>query len=70
MNAPKPNLISVDEWIKHRFIAGAPSRLTIQRLCRNGRLPATKVGGLWYIDVNAERNHTTGNALVDRVLMG
>ncbi|MCX4025145.1 helix-turn-helix domain-containing protein [Endozoicomonas sp. SM1973] len=65
----KPNLLSIKDWIATRFISGAPSISTVNRLCREGKLPATKIGNTWYIEADIEKS-MTGNELVDKVLNG
>ncbi|WP_230425625.1 helix-turn-helix domain-containing protein [Spartinivicinus ruber] len=39
----------------------------IARWCREGYLPAKKIGGLWFIDAEAEEI-LSGNDLVDSIL--
>ena len=60
-------LILISEWQKKRFEGEAPSSTCIARWCREGLIPAKKIGGLWFIDVDAEEIQS-GNELVDSVL--
>ncbi|MBU2707687.1 DNA-binding protein [Zooshikella marina] len=60
-------LISIAEWQKQRFEGKAPTSTCIARWCREGFIPAKKIGGLWFIDAEAEAIQS-GNELVDSVL--
>ncbi|WP_110647560.1 helix-turn-helix domain-containing protein [Salinicola peritrichatus] len=60
-------LMSLDDWRKARFLGKPPGRSTVRRWCNDGTIPAKRIGGNWYIDVDAERNQT-GNDLADDVL--
>ncbi|WP_245583355.1 helix-turn-helix domain-containing protein [Oceanospirillum beijerinckii] len=62
-------LMSIEEWRKRRFLGEAPAPVTVRKWCANGEIPAKKIGGNWYIDVDAEAN-VTGKPLVDMVLNG
>lgn len=60
-------LMDLDHWRKARFAGQPPSMTTVRRWCREGHVPAKKMGGTWYIDLDAERRQT-GNPLADDVL--
>lgn len=60
-------LMHVDQWRAMRFEGKAPSAGTVRRWCRNGELPAKKIGAHWFVDLDAEKL-ATGNALADDVL--
>ncbi|MFC0268535.1 hypothetical protein [Kushneria aurantia] len=60
-------LIRLDEWKARRFEGQGPSDSLLRKLCRNGDLPAKKIGASWYVDIDAEQNQT-GNDLADQVL--
>lgn len=63
-------LISVYEWRDMRFTGNRrPSDRTLRKWCENGDIPSKKIGGLWFVELQAEMNNT-GNELVDRVLSG
>ncbi len=60
-------LMDLEQWRHARFAGRPPSLTTIRRWCREGHVPGKKVGGTWYIDLDAERRQT-GNALADAIL--
>lgn len=60
-------LMDPDQWRKARFAGRPPAMSTIRKWCREGVLPAKKIGGAWFIDLDAEKM-MTGNELADSVL--
>lgn len=60
-------LMDPDQWRRARFAGTPPAMSTIRKWCRQGVLPAKKIGGAWFIDLDAERM-MTGNELADEVL--
>lgn len=61
--------MTVDEFLSKQFTKSSrPSKRSINRLIAVGELPGLKIGKLYYIDAKAVRR-TTGNELVDRVLL-
>lgn len=60
-------LMDPDQWRRARFAGTPPGMTTVQRWCRDGAIPAKKIGGNWYIYLDAERIQT-GNELADDVL--
>lgn len=65
----KKRLIRLDEYHANRFEGEGLSIITLRRLCRQGELPAQKIGRQWFIDLDLEER-MTGNPLVDSVLFG
>jgi hypothetical protein len=62
-------LIKLSEWIQDAFGSDISIR-TAQNWCKNGYIPsARKVGKLWFVDPEAEKE-TTGIDLVDSILKG
>lgn len=60
-------LMPLEEWRVERFTT-PPSTQTVRRWAQNGDIPgAKKIGGSWYVDIDAEQL-STGNDLVDHVL--
>lgn len=58
-------LISIDDWIASKFVAGSgPSSISVRRWCRDGEIPAQKVGGKWYIEIR----DTVTDELIRQVL--
>lgn len=44
-------LLTVEQWVEQRFEAGSrPSKRTVWRWIRDGRLPAERIGKRYYID--------------------
>ncbi|UYG08396.1 excisionase [Halomonas sp. M4R1S46] len=62
-------LMSLEEWRKARFAGEPPAMSTIRKWCREGHVPSKKIGGSWFIDLDAEARQT-GNPLADAVLNG
>jgi hypothetical protein len=64
-------LVSPREWIKLRFLnaAGKPDPSSVRRWIDAGEIPGKKIGGRYYVDIQAEIS-STGNDLADRVLRG
>ncbi|MCK0743602.1 helix-turn-helix domain-containing protein [Chromohalobacter nigrandesensis] len=60
-------LMDLEQWRRARFAGDPPSETTIRRWCREGHVPAKKIAGTWFIDLDAERRQT-GNELADQVL--
>ena len=60
-------LMELEQWSQARFEGKPPSPTTVRRWCREGHVPAKKIGGTWFIDLDAERRQT-GNELADSVL--
>ncbi|SDO71024.1 Excisionase-like protein [Halomonas shengliensis] len=60
-------LMKPEEWRKARFAGTPPAMSTIRKWCREGTVPAKRIGGVWYIDLDAEKL-MTGNELADQVL--
>lgn len=62
-------LTTVDNWRTRYFSRQSrPPRQTVLRWLREGKLPARKVGGRWYIDEAAWL--ANGDPLVESVLQG
>ena len=60
-------LIALDKWAERFFDdESRPLDLTVRRMLREGRLPGKKVGGTWYVDLDAWL--ADGDDLVQRVL--
>lgn len=60
-------LIAVAVWADRYFDEESrPESLTIYRLLRAGKLPGRKVGGSWFVDLDAWL--ADGDELVQRVL--
>lgn len=62
-------LMDPDQWRRARFAGEPPPMSTVRKWCREGAVPAKKIGGAWFVDLDAERN-MTGNELADEVLKG
>ena len=60
-------LMDPEQWRRARFAGEPPAMSTIRKWCREGTIPAKKIGGAWYIDLDAEKR-MTGNELADSVL--
>ncbi|WP_342594554.1 helix-turn-helix domain-containing protein [Salinicola lusitanus] len=60
-------LMCLEDWRKARFAGKPPGISTVRRWCNEGTIPAKRIGGTWYIDIDAERNQT-GMELADQVL--
>lgn len=60
-------LLALNEWRLRRFEEPRPSRKTCNNWCNRGEIPAVRRGGLWFVDVDQEKN-MSGNDLVDEVL--
>lgn len=60
-------LMDLDQWRRARFAGEPPGLSTVRRWCREGELPAKKIGGTWFVDLDAERR-MTGNELADEFL--
>lgn len=60
-------LMELEQWSRARFEGNPPSPTTMRRWCREGHVPAKKIGGTWFIDLDAERRQT-GNELADSIL--
>lgn len=62
-------LVTPNSWLDKRFgnAKDRPSASSVRRWAEAGELPAKKIGGRWFIDIDAEMN-STGNDLVDKVL--
>lgn len=61
------HLMTTEKWL-HRYFdpSSRPSIATLQRWLRDGKIPAKKVGGTWFIDEHAWL--ADGDDLVERVL--
>ena len=60
-------LISLKKWKDDRF--EDLNLRTAQKWAKNGHIPgAKKIGKLWFVDPEMEKN-STGNELVDSILM-
>lgn len=42
-------LIELSAWAKETFKPKPPSLNTLYRMCRDGEIPARKIGGTWYV---------------------
>jgi hypothetical protein len=67
MNDTIPKLMALAEWSQSRFVGTPPAETTVKRWCRDGVIPAKRIGGKWFVMV-AEELRTTGDNLVDSVL--
>jgi len=47
------NLVSLDDLNRLRFPQSPVPMPKLWRWCRNGELPARKIGGEWYVDLDA-----------------
>lgn len=47
-------LISIEEFIERQFGSIRPARSTLLTWIRNGKLPATKIAGRYYIDADLD----------------
>lgn len=62
-------LISIQGYIDKTFDPmGAPSPHTVRRWCVEGKIIAKKIGGIWFIVQQEEKDST--NDLVNKVLAG
>lgn len=60
-------LIAAAMWAERYFDeVSRPHDLTIRRLLREGKIPGRKIGGAWYVDLDAWL--ADGDELVQRVL--
>ncbi|MGB0662828.1 MAG: DNA-binding protein [Pontibacterium sp.] len=67
--ATQKKLMKVSAYRNKYFEEGsAPSRSTVRRWIDNGELPGEVIGGNYYVNV-AKVEQTTGNPLVDQVLL-
>ncbi len=46
------NLVSLDDLNRLRFPQSHVKVTKLQRWCRAGKLPARKIGGEWYVDLD------------------
>ncbi|MEM9103386.1 MAG: DNA-binding protein [Pseudomonadota bacterium] len=61
-------LIRVSTWQQRRFEEGeAPCPKVIREAIEIGEIPGKKIGGLYFVDAEAEINQT-GNEYLDRIL--
>jgi len=61
------HLMTAEKWLDRYFDPSSrPSIATLQRWLRDGKIPAKKVGGTWFIDEHAWL--ADGDDLVARVL--
>ncbi len=61
------HLMTTEKWLDRYFDPSSrPSIATLQRWLRDGKIPAKKVGGTWFIDEHAWL--ADGDDLVERVL--
>jgi predicted site-specific integrase-resolvase len=59
--------MTTEKWLDRNFDPSSrPSIATLQRWLRDGKIPAKKVGGTWFIDEHAWL--ADGDDLVARVL--
>jgi len=59
--------MTTEKWLDRYFDPSSrPSVATLQRWLRDGKIPAKKVGGTWFIDEHAWL--ADGDDLVERVL--
>lgn len=61
-----PKLMPLAEWSRERF-QRPPARGTLMKMIDLGEIPAKKMGGRWYIEVEKELK-STNDPLVDNVL--
>lgn len=65
-------LVSIPEWSAKYFDESSrPDDMKCRRWLRDGKLPGRKVGGTWFIDLDAwqlESNEFDTDQLVNRVL--
>lgn len=63
----------IEAWVEQNFVPESrPDLGWVRRLCREDKLPATKWGGLWYIDLvklEAGKRDETDD-IVDSILAG
>jgi len=69
MKSIEGSLVSPREWIAMRFTRAQkkPHPSSVRRWVESGDLPGKKIGGRWYVDIDAEAI-STGNELADKVL--
>ena len=61
-------LKSLETWREETFEEPGPSMRVVYKWANEGHIPgARKIGGLWFVDPEKEKQRT-GNRLVDRVL--
>lgn len=62
-------LVTPREWIDRRFGSAKqrPAPSSVRRWIEDGELPGKKIGGRYFVDIDAEQGNT-GNELADRVL--
>lgn len=68
-------LVKLADWRREAFLVNPPAVRTIVRWCESGQLPARKIGGTWFVEVDGtgalvERAAPpiTGNAAADSIL--
>lgn len=62
-------LITPQEWIERRFgeAKKKPHASSVRRWIESGDIPGKKIGGRYYVELDAEES-STGNELADRIL--
>lgn len=60
-------LISITEYRDLRFTGRRPAASTLRRWIEDGELPGRRIGGCYYVDIDAEQKRT-GNSIADAVL--
>lgn len=51
MGRPDVRLIKPEAWAEKHFVEGSrPSEATVGRWMREGKVPARKIGGSWFVD--------------------
>ena len=59
--------ITINEYQRIAFIGKPPAKNTVRLWCKNGALPAKKIGGMWLINACVLYS-SSGSDLADRVL--
>lgn len=60
------NLVSLIRFNELRFPADPVPMVKLWRWCRKGKLPARKIGGEWFIDLDAFDGFTVGQSIPQR----
>lgn len=60
-------LISISEYRDLRFTGRRPAASTLRRWIEDGELPGRRIGGCYYVDLDAEQKRT-GNSIADAIL--
>lgn len=61
-------LMKLSSFARSYFAEGeAPTMATLRKLVDSGELAGTRIGSVYYVDIH--KFESTGNSLVDRVLL-